>query len=50
MYKIIGYIKIFKDALCAFGFVLVLLLLYYLIEYGIAVSNLPDWFKFALLK
>ena len=46
----IAFIKIFKDYLIAVGIMIALWLLYYLIEYGIAVSNLPDWFKFALLK
>ena len=46
----IAFIKIFKDYLIAVGIVLSLWLLSYFIKYGIAVSNLPDWFKFALLK
>lgn len=46
----IAFIEIFKDYLIAVGIVLGLWLLFCLIKYGVAVSNLPDWFKFALLK
>ena len=46
----IAFIKIFKDYLIAVGIVLGLWLLSYFIKYGVAASNLPDWFKFALLK
>lgn len=46
----IAFIKIFKDYLIAVGIVFGLWLLSCFIKYGVAVSNLPDWFKFALLK
>lgn len=46
----ISFIKIFKDYFIAVGIVLGLWLLSCLIKYGISVSSLPDWFKFALLK
>lgn len=46
----IAFVKIFKDYLIAVGIMIALWLLSYLIKYGISVSSLPDWFKFALLK
>lgn len=46
----ISFIKIFKDYFIAVGIVLGLWPLSCLIKYGISVSSLPDWFKFALLK
>lgn len=34
----------------ALAFMIVFVIFSYFIKYQVAISNLPDWFKFALLK
>ena len=46
----VSFIGIFKDYLIVVGIAIVLWLMSCLIKYEIAISNFPDWFKFALLK
>lgn len=48
--KWIAFLGIFKYYILTVVFVIAIWILYYFVSYQVAVSNLPEWFKYVLLK
>lgn len=48
--KWIAFLGIFKYYILAIAFVVAVWAFYYWFSYQVAVSDLPEWFKYVLLK